>query len=128
MNTAIQSAGDLAITQAMGPSAMSRFARHGQGKTASDAAKDFEGMFMAQMLQPMFDTVGVNKLFGGGHGEEAMRGFLVQEYGKALAKTSDFGIAKAVQAEMEQKQNAANAKANPTLSLNGAANAVGSAQ
>jgi peptidoglycan hydrolase FlgJ len=128
MSAAIQSAGDLAITQAMGPSAMSRFARKPEGQTTNQAAKDFEGMFMAQMLQPMFDTVGVDKLFGGGHGEEAMRGFLVQEYGKALAKTSNFGIADAVQTEMVMKQKAADAKANSSLNTTGVSNAVGSAQ
>jgi flagellar protein FlgJ len=128
MSAAIQSAGDLAITQAMSPSVMSRFAHKPQGQTTNQAAKDFEGMFMAQMLQPMFDTVGVNKLFGGGHGEEAMRGFLIQEYGKALAKTSNFGIADAVQKEMELKQKAADAKSNSSLKMNGATNAIGSAQ
>jgi flagellar protein FlgJ len=128
MGAAIQSAGDLAITQAMGPSAMSRFARRPEGQTVSQAAKDFEGMFMAQMLQPMFNTVGVDKLFGGGHGEEAMRGFLVQEYGKALARSSHFGIAEAVQTEMQrvqqQKQNSANLPPN----VKGAINAVGLSQ
>ena len=65
-------------------------------------------MFMAQMLQPMFNTVGVNKLFGGGHGEEAMRGFLVQEYGKTIAKGTHFGIAEAVRTEMQRAQQKTN--------------------
>ena len=33
------------------------------------AAKDFESMFMAQMLQPMMEGLNVDGLFGGGHGE-----------------------------------------------------------
>jgi Rod binding domain-containing protein len=127
MSSAIQSAGDLAITQAMGPSLESRFARKGAAHNVDQASKDFEGMFMAQMLQPMFETVGVDPIFGGGHGEEAMRGFLVQEYGKALSKSSHFGIAESVRAEMlrtQQKQNTASS----TSRNNGATNVVGSVQ
>jgi len=126
MNTAIQSAGDLAITQAMGPSAMNRFARNPQAQTANKAAKDFEGMFMAQMLQPMFDTVGVNQLFGGGHGEEAMRGFLIQEYGKEISKSGHFGIAEAVEAEMQRRQQQKQNPKNSTANTDGAMNAIGS--
>jgi Rod binding domain-containing protein len=125
--SAIQSAGDLAITQAMGPSMASRFARKNSKQDADTASKDFEGMFMAQMLQPMFDTVSVDPLFGGGHGEEAMRGFLVQEYGKALSKNSHFGIAEAVRAEMERAQQKKN-PANNAANTNGVINVVGSVQ
>jgi len=64
------------------------------------ASKDFEAMFMAQMLQPMFDSVEVNETFGGGHGEEVMRGLLVQEYGKSLAANTDSKISDAVKSEM----------------------------
>jgi len=127
MSNAIQSAGDLAITQAMGPSLASRFASKNASQNVDQASKDFEGMFMAQMLQPMFDTVGVDPIFGGGHGEEAMRGFLVQEYGKALSKNSHFGIAESVRAEMlraQQKQNTSNS----TSGNNGATNVVGAIQ
>lgn len=69
------------------------------------AAGDFEGMFMAQMLQPMFEGLGVNSTFGGGHGEEIMRGLLIQEYGKMAAKTNKLGIADAVKREMIKAQS-----------------------
>jgi len=49
-------------------------------------AQDFEAMFATQMLQPMFETVQVDGTFGGGHGEEVMRSFMMQEYGKIIAK------------------------------------------
>jgi peptidoglycan hydrolase FlgJ len=130
MTSAIQSAGDLAITQATGPSIMNRMARRNPTQNVDQAAKGFEGMFMAQMLQPMFDTGSVNPIFGGGHGEEAMRGFLVQEYGKAIAKSSHFGIADAVRTEMmkaQQKSSGANSPPT-TANINGAINAVGSVQ
>jgi Rod binding domain-containing protein len=130
MSSAIQSASDLAITQAMGPSLANRLARKGASQNIDQASKDFEGMFMAQMLQPMFDTVSVDPIFGGGHGEEAMRGFLVQEYGKALSKSSHFGIADAVRAEMMRaQQKSGAAKPAPfTANNNGAMNASGPIQ
>jgi Rod binding domain-containing protein len=109
MNSATQTAGDLAVSQNL----MSRFASRSPQKSIDQAAMEFEGMFMTQMLQPMFDTVSVDPLFGGGHGEEMMRGFLVQEYGKIVAQNSHLGITDAVRGEMQHiqdKQNKANAK------------------
>jgi peptidoglycan hydrolase FlgJ len=102
--------GDLSAQQTAGTSVMNRFARRPAQKNVDQAANDFEGMFMSQMLQPMFDTVGVDPLFGGGHGEEMMRGFLVQEYGKLLSKNSHLGIAAAVRGEMQHLQQKADAK------------------
>lgn len=126
MNGAAQNAGTLAASQSSGLSLVNRFARKPVQQTTDQAAGDFEGMFMSQMLQPMFDTVGVDPIFGGGHGEEAMRGFLVQEYGKILAKGSHLGIAAAVQHQMIQTQQKVNAKTS-TQSY-GAAYAAGQIQ
>jgi Rod binding domain-containing protein len=71
------------------------------------AAKDFEAMFMAQMLQPMFEGLKTDGMFGGGKGEEIFRGFMVQEYGKLIAETGQIGIADAVKAEMIRMQGEA---------------------
>ena len=71
------------------------------------AAQDFEAMFATQMLQPMFETVPVNSAFGGGHGEEVMRSFMMQEYGKTIAKSGRLGIAPQVRAEMIRLQEQA---------------------
>ncbi|MDD3371205.1 MAG: rod-binding protein [Alphaproteobacteria bacterium] len=71
------------------------------------AAQDFEAMFATQLLKPMFDTVPVNSMFGGGNGEEVMRSFLLQEYGKLIAKTGALGIAPQVKAEMIRAQEQA---------------------
>ncbi len=74
------------------------------------AAQDFEAMFATQMLQPMFDTVPVNSLFGGGNGEQVMRSFMLQEYGRIIAKTGLLGIASQVKAEMLRAQEGTRAK------------------
>lgn len=111
----LQSIGDLAISQL----GAAQGAVRPRGKASMDTidknAKDFEGMFMSQMLQPMFEGVGVDPVFGGGHGEEIMRSFLVQEYGKALAAGGHLGIADAVKNEMIKAQGLG-ATALPTAS------------
>jgi peptidoglycan hydrolase FlgJ len=75
------------------------------------AAQDFEAMFATQLLQPMFNTIRVNETFGGGAGEEVMRSFMLQEYGKVIAKTGVLGIAPQVRTEMLRIQESARAKA-----------------
>ncbi|MDD3288573.1 MAG: rod-binding protein [Alphaproteobacteria bacterium] len=77
----------------------------GQNKGNIDkAAEDFQAMFMSQMLKPMFDSVEVDDSFGGGHGEEVMRGLLVQEYGKSLAAGSNSYLSDAIKSEMLKAQ------------------------
>jgi len=88
-------------------------------KAANDAAKtaktdkaaqDFEAVYISEMLKPMFETVEVDDMFGGGKGEEVFRGLLTQEMGKSIAKQGGFGLAAQVKAELlkiqEQQSNA----------------------
>lgn len=57
------------------------------------SAQDFEAMVLTQMVNPMFEGLKTDGPFGGGHGEEAFRGFLTQEYGKSIAARGGIGIA-----------------------------------
>lgn len=68
------------------------------------AAKEFEAVFMSEMLKPMFEGIEVNSEFGGGKGEEIFSGFMIQEYGKILAETGTIGIADQVKAELIERQ------------------------
>lgn len=113
MDGAIQNMGDLAVTRAMAPSLKGGLSVAAAQKI-DKTAQDFEGMFMTQMLQPMFETVSVDPIFGGGHGEEVMRNFLVQEYGRTIAKTHSLGIADEVKQEMIRLQE----KAHPATDAN----------
>jgi Rod binding domain-containing protein len=117
MDNAIQSAGDMAVAQAQ--TSAPSLARMGAGGNVDKAAQDFEAMFISQMLEPMFETIGTDPTFGGGHGEEIMRSFLVQEYGKIAAKGSHFGIAAMVKGEMIRAQ----ANNNPASKAKGGSNA-----
>lgn len=55
-------------------------------------AQDFEAMVMTQMITPMFEGLKTDGPFGGGAGESAFRGFLVQEFGKAVAARGGIGL------------------------------------
>ena len=62
-------------------------------------AREFEEVFLAQMLQPMLSGLIPEEPFGGGPGEEMWQSMLVKEYGKAIAERGGIGIADAVMRE-----------------------------
>lgn len=68
------------------------------------AAQDFEAVFAAEMIKPMFEGITTDGPFGGGKGEEIFRDMLTQEYGKILAKTGSIGIADPVKEQMIKMQ------------------------
>ena len=72
------------------------------------SAQDFESVYLAQMLQPMFNTVEVDDTFGGGQAEETWRGMLVEEYAKQISKSGGIGLASVVGKEMLKLQEVAN--------------------
>jgi Rod binding domain-containing protein len=87
---------------------MSQIAQSAQGardmKRIEEAAKEFEAMFLSEMLKPMFEGLEVNELFGGGKGEEIFKDFLITEYGKKMSNAGGIGLAKFVQDELIRQQ------------------------
>lgn len=80
------------------------------GKTREQthaAAQDFEAVYLAQMLQPMFNTVEVDETFGGGTAEETWRGMMVEEMAKQISRTGGVGLASSVEREMLKLQEVA---------------------
>ncbi|MEM6781740.1 MAG: rod-binding protein [Pseudomonadota bacterium] len=69
-------------------------------------AKDFEAMFVSEMLKPMFEGIDTAPPFGGGKTEEVFKGLMLQEYGKMIAEAGQLGIADVVKAEMIKMQEA----------------------
>ncbi len=70
-----------------------------------EAARGFESMALAQMLQPMFATVDLSKgPFGGRQGEAMWRPLMVEEMAKTMARAGGLGIADAVYREMLRTQ------------------------
>lgn len=75
---------------------------------AEAAAKQFEAVFLTQMLTPMFEGLETGGMFGGGHAEQIYRSMLIDEYGKMLAGSGAINVADAVKAqiiELQAKQN-----------------------
>ncbi|HPD82403.1 MAG: rod-binding protein [Alphaproteobacteria bacterium] len=72
-----------------------------------EAAKDFEAMFVTEMMKPMFEQIKPDAMFGGGKGEEIFQGMMLQEYGKLMAETGQLGIANTVKAELIRMQSEA---------------------
>lgn len=107
----VSNSGDM---QAARDEAMSRklqtMSRGVSADKAKEVGREFEAMFLSQMLQPMFDTVKTNSLFGGGHGEDAFKGIMVDEYAKQIARRGTLGIADLVSRQVmeygQQQQSA----------------------
>lgn len=82
------------------------------GPTAADARRDelrrvaeeFEAIFIAEMLAPMFEGLETDGLGGGGMGEEIFRPMLVERYAEAIAAAGGVGVADAVVRELVRLQ------------------------
>lgn len=69
-------------------------------------AREFEAMFIAQMLKSMRETVGKDTLTGGGRGEETFRSLLDQEYAAEAARTGGIGLARIIERQLVGQQAA----------------------
>lgn len=71
-----------------------------QNKKTDEAAKDFEAVFLAEMMGPMFSTVEVDPMFGGGPAEEMYKSMIVQEHAKGLAQQGGIGLASHIKEQL----------------------------
>jgi len=72
------------------------------------AAQAFEATTLAQLFEPMFDTVdSAHGAFGGGDGEAAWKPMLVDALAKQVAANGGLGLAAPVLRQMMQMQEAA---------------------
>lgn len=69
-------------------------------------AKEFEAMYIAQMMRPMFEGTDLDAPFGGGQAETMWKSLQIDEYGKSIANAGGIGIADAVMREMIMLQEA----------------------
>jgi Rod binding domain-containing protein len=70
-------------------------------------AREFESVFLAEMLKPMFDGLETDGIGGGGIGEETFRPMLIERYAEALSKTGGVGIAESIVRELMSLQTLA---------------------
>lgn len=73
---------------------------------AKEAAQDFEAFFLSRMMETMFEGISTDGMFGGGHAEKIYRSMLINEYGKAMAKTGTVGVADYVMKSILDMQEA----------------------
>jgi len=71
---------------------------------AAKTAQDFASFFISQSLQPMFEGLKTDSMFGGGQGEEMFKSMLLDQYGKMVAKKGGFGITDTVMNQMLKLQ------------------------
>ncbi len=72
---------------------------------AKKISQDFEGIFVGMMMKSMRATVQPDKLTGGGHGEDAFRSLLDQEYANAAVKRGGLGLAKQIEKEILKQES-----------------------
>ncbi len=70
-------------------------------------SKDFEAVFLTQMLGAMFEGDDMTAFFGGGSTGEIYKGYLLDQYGKSIAQNGGIGIASAVKQELLKMQEIA---------------------
>lgn len=74
-----------------------------------EAAREFEAVFISQMIKPMFEGIETDNMFGGGKGEEVFRSMMIEEYGKEIAKRDITGLQTQVMSkliELQEQQSA----------------------
>lgn len=72
-----------------------------------EAAKEFEAVFISEMMKPMFEGIKPDPVFGGGSAEKTYKGMMLQEYGKSIVEAGGIGIAEHVRAELIKAQQEA---------------------
>lgn len=75
-------------------------------RRASDAAKEFEAVFIAQMIAPLFNSVETPAIAGGGKSEEFFKSLMQEAYAKAMAERGGFGIAAQIKSALIELQSA----------------------
>ncbi len=80
---------------------------------AEAAAQEFEAVFIAQLLEPLFASVETPAIAGGGKSEAFFKGLLQENYAKAFAERGGFGLAAHVKAALIELQTPALAASEP---------------
>jgi len=80
--------------------------RAGGAAALKRAAQDFEAVFLARMLAPMFEGLKTDGPFGGGHAEGIYRSMMVDEMGTAIARSGGIGIADSIYEQLLRLQEA----------------------
>lgn len=115
--TAAAEALDTARSRSRAASAYGQTATQGKSVDATrKAAQEFVSFFASQMIQPMFEGIKSDEMFGGGVGEDTWKSMMIDQYGKEIARQDGLGLTDQVMTAMLQAQEKANAAANAATS------------
>jgi peptidoglycan hydrolase FlgJ len=78
---------------------------NGPSMKTLQTAREFESVFIGQLVGLMMEQVPTEGPFGGGHAEATFRGLLAEEMGKSIAKQGGIGLTRAVMDEMIRLQS-----------------------
>lgn len=67
-------------------------------------AREYEAVFLGQMLQHMYSGIPTDPMFGGGNAEKIYRSMMVDEYGKVFARAGGIGLADHIKQELLKLQ------------------------
>lgn len=67
-------------------------------------AREFETVFLSEMLAPMFESLETDGLGGGGMGERMFRPMLVERYAQSIAAAGGVGISEHIIRELTRLQ------------------------
>lgn len=65
-----------------------------------EACREFESLFVKQMLNSMKKTVPESDLMSGGMGEDIFEDMLYDKYAQSISRTADLGIARMLYSEL----------------------------
>ena len=71
---------------------------------AEEVARQFERMFISEMLAPMFQGLETDGLTGGGNAEATFRPMLIDQYADAISRSGGIGISDSVLKEILRMQ------------------------
>lgn len=74
----------------------------GDNKELMEASKQFESIFINQLLSQMRSTVPKDELLDGGLGEDVFKGMLDEEYSKKMADAGGIGLAQILYEQLSQ--------------------------
>ena len=97
-----------AIALAGAPLPMRTAASSDATDEARRVATEFEAVFIAEMLAPMFEGLETEGLGGGGLGEQIFRPMLIERYAETLSRNGGLGIADSIVAELQRLQISTN--------------------
>lgn len=105
----IENAESAILNQALRPAASAgRGSQFPAAESRADAAaKDFEAVFIAQMLAPLFSSVKTPSIAGGGKSEDFFKSLMQDAYAKAMAERGGFGLADHVKSSLITLQGGA---------------------